>query len=64
MLVQAPRLQCLESGGGPLWDVAVSRDGRIATLSEAGVVRVFSCEVCGSLQQVRALAASTRWRGR
>ena len=45
-------LAVLQSGGGPLWDVAVSRDGRIATLSSAGVIRVFNCEVCGSLDQV------------
>ena len=51
-------LAVLQSGGGPLWDVAVSRDGKIATLSSAGVIRVFNCEVCGSLDQVRALARS------
>jgi WD40 repeat protein len=49
-------LAVLQSGGRPLWSVAVSRDGRIATLSSAGVIRVFSCEVCGSLDQVRAIA--------
>jgi WD40 repeat protein/DNA-binding SARP family transcriptional activator len=51
-------LAVLQSGGGPVWDVAVSRDGKIATLSSAGVIRVFNCEVCGSLDQVRALARS------
>ena len=51
-------LAVLQSGGGPLWDVAVSPDGRIATLSQEGVIRVFNCEVCGSLDQVRALARS------
>jgi WD40 repeat protein len=51
-------LAVLESGGGPLWDVAVSRDGRIATLSQNGFIRVFTCEVCGSLGQVRRLAES------
>ena len=51
-------LAVLQSGDGPLNDVAVSNDGKIATLSKAGVVRVFSCEVCGSLQQVLALAHS------
>ena len=51
-------LAVLQSGGGPLWDVTVSRGGKIATLSSAGVVRVFNCEVCGSLDQVRALARS------
>jgi WD40 repeat protein len=51
------QLAVLQSGGDPLWDVAVSRrDGRIATLSSAGVVRIFNCEVCGSLDQVRAIA--------
>ena len=50
-------LAVLQSGGGPLWGVVVSRDGRIATLSSGGVIRVFSCEVCGSLDQVRAIAA-------
>ncbi len=51
-------LAVLQSGGGPLWDVAVSRDGKIATLNQEGVIRVFNCEVCGSLDQVRALARS------
>jgi WD40 repeat protein len=51
------QLAVLQSGGDPLWDVAVSRrGGRIATLSSAGVVRIFNCEVCGSLDQVRAIA--------
>jgi WD40 repeat protein len=39
-----------------LWDVALSRDGRIATLGKGEVVRVFSCDVCGSFEQVLALA--------
>ena len=51
-------LAILTSGGGPLYDVALSRDGKIATLGENNVVRVFKCEVCGSLEQVRALARS------
>ena len=51
-------LAVLDSGGGPLADLAVSHDGTIATLSKAGVMRVFACGVCGSLQQVRALAVS------
>ena len=55
-------LAVLDSGGGPLQDFAVSRDGRIATLSKAGVVRVVGCEVCGSLQQVRTLARSRSTR--
>jgi hypothetical protein len=40
----------------------VSRDDRIITLSKAGVVRVFGCEVCGSLQHVLALAHARRVR--
>ena len=51
-------LAVLQSGGGELYDVALSRDGRIATLGEGEVVRVFECEVCGSLDEVRALARS------
>jgi WD40 repeat protein len=51
------QLAVLQSGGGPLLEVAVSRrDGRIATLSSAGIIRIFNCEVCGSLDQVRAIA--------
>ena len=50
-------LATLQSGRDPLYDVTASRDGRIATIDEAGVVHVFNCEVCGSLNQVRALAA-------
>jgi WD40 repeat protein/DNA-binding SARP family transcriptional activator len=41
-----------------LYDVALSRDGKIATLGKGEVVRVFRCEVCGSLNRVRALALS------
>jgi WD40 repeat protein len=51
-------LAVLQSGGGPLFDVAVSRDGKIATLGEGEVVRIFECAVCGSLRSVRALARS------
>jgi WD40 repeat protein/DNA-binding SARP family transcriptional activator len=50
-------LAVLQSGKDPLYDVAASRDGRIATMDLVGVVHVFNCEVCGSLKQVRALAA-------
>ena len=53
-------LAVLDSGAGPLGDFAVSRDDRIATLSKAGVVRVFDCEVCGSVQHVLALARARR----
>lgn len=50
-------LAVLQSGQ-ELYDVAVSSDGTIATLGLGEIVRVFKCEVCGSLDQVRALAAS------
>jgi WD40 repeat protein len=55
-------LAVLESGGRPLDDVALSRDGRIATLDNGEGVRVFRCDVCGSLDQVRALARSLKPR--
>lgn len=55
-------LAVLDSGAGPLGDFAVSGDDRIAALSKAGVVRVFGCEVCGSLQHVLALARSRSTR--
>jgi WD40 repeat protein len=51
-------LAVLESGEGVLKDVALSRDGKIATLREGEIVNVFQCEVCGSLEQVRAHALS------
>jgi WD40 repeat protein len=51
-------LAVLESGGGPLNDVTIGRGWQIATLSGKGVVRVFGCDVCGSLAQVRAVARS------
>jgi WD40 repeat protein/DNA-binding SARP family transcriptional activator len=50
-------LAVLQSGS-PLYDIAVGRDGRIATLDKHEVVRVFDCEVCGSIDEVRALARS------
>jgi WD40 repeat protein/DNA-binding SARP family transcriptional activator len=43
---------------GELYDVAMSRDARVATLGKGEVVRVFQCEVCGSLDQVLALATA------
>jgi WD40 repeat protein len=55
------QLAVLQSGGGPLWSLTVSPDGRIATLSSKGVIRVFTCEVCGSLDQVRAIARARRF---
>jgi WD40 repeat protein len=51
-------LLVLQSGTRELHDVAESADGRIATLDEDGLVRVFTCEVCGSLTDVRDLARS------
>ena len=51
-------LAVLQSGGGEVYDVALSSDGRIATLGEGEVIRVFECEVCGNLDEVRALARS------
>jgi WD40 repeat protein len=51
-------LAVLQSGSGEVYDVALSTDGRIATLNEGNVVRVFDCEVCGSLDEVRATARS------
>ncbi len=51
-------LAVLQTGGGEIYDVDLSRDGRIATLGEGEVVRVFECEVCGSIDEVRALARS------
>jgi WD40 repeat protein/DNA-binding SARP family transcriptional activator len=51
-------LATLQSGGGELYDVAMSPEGKIATLGKGEVVRVFDCSVCGSLDRVRALALS------
>jgi WD40 repeat protein/DNA-binding SARP family transcriptional activator len=50
-------LAVLQSAG-ELYDVALSRDGKIATLGKGDLVRVFRCDVCGSLERVRALALS------
>jgi WD40 repeat protein/DNA-binding SARP family transcriptional activator len=52
------QLAVLRSNEDELYDVALSADGKIATLGKGEVVRVFPCEVCGSLEQVRALARS------
>jgi len=49
-------LAVLQSGEAAVDDVALSRDGRVATLSNNKVVQVFECKVCGSLADVRALA--------
>jgi WD40 repeat protein/DNA-binding SARP family transcriptional activator/energy-coupling factor transporter ATP-binding protein EcfA2 len=43
---------------GQLFDVVQSRDGMVATLGTGNVVRVFSCDFCGSLNRVRAIALS------
>ena len=51
------QLAVLQSAG-ELYDVALSRKGEIATLGQGEVVRIFQCVVCGSLEQVRALALS------
>ncbi|MGH2969198.1 MAG: WD40 repeat domain-containing protein, partial [Solirubrobacteraceae bacterium] len=51
-------LAVLQSGQGEVYDMALSRDGKIATLGKGEVVRVFNCDVCGSLEQVRARALS------
>jgi WD40 repeat protein len=48
-------LAVLQSGS-PVYDIAVDRHGRIATLDGHEVVRIFDCEVCGSSADVRALA--------
>jgi WD40 repeat protein len=44
--------------GPQLLDVVLSRGGQLATLDANDVVRVFRCEICGSLEEVRALALS------
>jgi WD40 repeat protein len=51
-------LAVVQSAEGELYDVALSPDGRIATLGRGEVVRVFPCDVCGSIDRVRALALS------
>ena len=51
-------LAVLQAGEGELYDVALSPEGKIATLGKGEVVRVFACAVCGSLDRVRALALS------
>jgi WD40 repeat protein len=51
-------LAVLESGGDPLYEVSLSSNGTLATYAKSGVVRVFKCEVCGSLEELQALARS------
>ena len=51
-------LAVLQSGELPLYDVAMRRDGLIATLDGQQVVHVFRCEVCGPIPSVLAEARS------
>jgi WD40 repeat protein len=55
-------LMVLQSGAGEIYDSIQSRDGKIATLGKGEVVKVFPCEACGSMDQVRAIAASDKPR--
>jgi WD40 repeat protein len=55
-------LAILDSGPAELHNVVVSSKDEIATLDENGVLRVTRCGVCGSLEDVRALALSRRPR--
>ena len=43
---------------GQLRDVAQSVNGTVATLGTVGLVRVFACDFCGTLDRVRAIALS------
>jgi WD40 repeat protein/DNA-binding SARP family transcriptional activator len=52
------QLAVLMSSPTELHGVAVSGGGDIAVLAEHGIVHVFRCEVCGSLDDVRKLAGS------
>jgi WD40 repeat protein len=47
-----------QTGDVPVYDVAQGRGGTVATLDGHWVVRVFRCEVCGTVAQVRAQALS------
>jgi WD40 repeat protein len=49
-------LVVLEQGRVAMFDVVARKDGTIATLDGHHVVRIFHCEVCGSVAQVRARA--------
>ncbi len=51
-------LAVLRSGEDVVDDVALSSDGKIATLNSGEIVQIFECEVCGSLDDVLALARS------
>jgi WD40 repeat protein/DNA-binding SARP family transcriptional activator len=50
------QLASLQTGEGELYDIALSRDGKIATLGKGDVVQVFDCDFCGSLDRVREVA--------
>jgi WD40 repeat protein len=50
------QLAVLRSGSGELYDVAMSADGKIATLGAGEAVRIFECDICGSLDEIRARA--------
>src|SRR5207247_2189794 len=43
-------LGVLETSPRPLWGMAVSPDGAIATIDDRSELRVLKCDVCGSLQ--------------
>ena len=51
-------LGVLETSPEPLWGMAVSPDGKIATIDAKSAVRVSTCEVCGSLEDVETRARS------
>jgi WD40 repeat protein len=51
-------LAVLQPSQGQLYGLALGPDGDIATLGSGDVVRVFPCEVCGTIEEVRALAVS------
>jgi WD40 repeat protein len=51
-------LAVVRSAESEVYDVALSRDGNVATLGRGDVVRVFPCDFCGSIERVRALALS------
>jgi WD40 repeat protein len=51
-------LVVLQSGDIGVYDLSVTKNDTIATLDGHEVVRIFRCPVCGSIEQVRALARS------
>jgi WD40 repeat protein/DNA-binding SARP family transcriptional activator len=51
-------LAVLQSGADPIYDLWVGKGDMIATLDGNEVVRLFRCQVCGDVAQVRALARS------